>query len=85
LPYHLLNLTLGTAAKKANVTITIVSQFLKGRKTSEKVKKVLNEMGDPVERIHTITGLSPEEIQQMSNEQRQSRFFKPGAWYIRDI
>jgi uncharacterized protein YbaP (TraB family) len=37
------NFTLETVAKKANVTSNMVSQFLKGRKRSEKVKIALAE------------------------------------------
>jgi transcriptional regulator with XRE-family HTH domain len=37
------NYTLGTVAQKANVTSQMVTQFLKGRKDSEKVKNALAE------------------------------------------
>ena len=38
------NLTLWTVAKKANVSFSMVTQFLKGRKNSEKVKKAFTEV-----------------------------------------
>jgi len=38
------NLTLEPIAQKANVSSAMVTQFLKGRKNSEKVKKALAEV-----------------------------------------
>ena len=38
------NLTLETVAQKANVSSAMVTQFLKGRKNSEKVKKALADV-----------------------------------------
>jgi len=38
------NLTLEPVARKANVTQTMVTHFLKGRKNSEKVKKALADV-----------------------------------------
>jgi transcriptional regulator with XRE-family HTH domain len=38
------NFTLEPVARKANVSIPMVTHFLKGRKNSEKVKKALTEV-----------------------------------------